>query len=387
MLTPEMNERLTRVGLGTPAGDLLRRYWYPIAFAADLTDEQPTRMIRLLGEDLVLFKDRSGCVGLLADHCSHRGASMLYGRVEERGIACAYHGWLYDTEGNCLECPAEPEGSRFYLTVKHRAYPVQQLIGLYWAYLGPEPAPRIPPYDLFLRQDGRRTIQLRGRLDCNWLQAMENSVDSPHSQILHQDTARSRVRPTSTTRGQIDSVASYEYSLFPYGVMKNRTYKDGRIDEHPLIFPNILQQGNGMEIRVPLDDTHTWVWEMRFQLSPDASPAEEAEPEIVPTEPFKDPEGVLHPHARYFMNSVEAQDYMAWETQGALANRPGEHLATSDRGVVMYRELLAENVDRVARGEDPMGVIRDPEHPMIDTHLMRSIHHRAGLIDRPAAIA
>src|SRR5437870_4294801 len=128
MLTKEENEFLTRVGPGTPAGDLLRRYWLPVGYVCELTDESPTQFVRILGEDLVLFKDKSGNVGLVADHCSHRGASLVYGRVEERGIACAYHGWLYDSAGNCLECPAEPAGSLFHLTVKMPAYPVQKVM-------------------------------------------------------------------------------------------------------------------------------------------------------------------------------------------------------------------------------------------------------------------
>src|SRR5215470_1465841 len=123
MLTPQENETLTRVGPGTPGGELLRRYWHPIALASDLTDEKPVKFVRILGEDLVLFKDKQGRLGLLEDRCSHRGASLSYGRVEERGIACPYHGWLYDTKGNCLECPAEPKGSNFAATVKHKAYP------------------------------------------------------------------------------------------------------------------------------------------------------------------------------------------------------------------------------------------------------------------------
>src|SRR6266545_2815994 len=143
MLSQAENERLTRVGPGTPGGELLRRYWYPVAFAAELTDESPTQFVRILGEDLVLFQDKRGNVGLVGDHCPHRGASLLYGRVEERGIACAYHGWLYDTQGNCLETPAEPSDSNLYRTVKHTAYPVQKFVGFYWAYLGPLPAPAI----------------------------------------------------------------------------------------------------------------------------------------------------------------------------------------------------------------------------------------------------
>src|SRR5947209_6506515 len=127
MLTEEENRFFSEVGPGTPAGELLRRYWMPVRVAAELTPEQPTKFVRVLGEDLVLFLDKSGNVGLLADHCAHRGASLLYGRVEERGIACAYHGWLYDTAGNCLETPAEPAGSMLHLTVKQRAYPVRRV--------------------------------------------------------------------------------------------------------------------------------------------------------------------------------------------------------------------------------------------------------------------
>src|SRR5438094_2905751 len=153
MLSQELNERLTRVGPGTPGGELLRRYWYPVAAIDDL-ETAPTKFVRILGEDLVLFKDKSGNVGLIQDHCAHRGASLLYGRVEERGISCAYHGWLYDTRGNCLETPAEPADSRFYLTVKIKAYPVQKFVGLYWAYLGPDPAPVIPKFDVWVTQDG-----------------------------------------------------------------------------------------------------------------------------------------------------------------------------------------------------------------------------------------
>src|ERR1051325_8277013 len=136
VLTQEQNDMLTQTAAGTPAGELLRRYWHPIALVQDLTPENPTKFVRILSEDLVLFLDKSGNVGLIQDHCPHRGASMLYGRVEERGIACAYHGWLYDPEGNCLEPPAEPADSKFYLTVKATAYPLKRLAGFYWTYMG-----------------------------------------------------------------------------------------------------------------------------------------------------------------------------------------------------------------------------------------------------------
>lgn len=156
MLTKEENEMLTRVGPGTPAGELLRRYWFPVGVAHELTPENPTQVVRILGETLVLFLDTEGRVGLLNDRCPHRGASLSYGRVEARGVACPYHGWLFDTKGNCLETPAEPCESQFHRTVKQKAYPVQKLCGLYWTYMGPDPVPLIPNFDVWFRNDGHR---------------------------------------------------------------------------------------------------------------------------------------------------------------------------------------------------------------------------------------
>jgi 5,5'-dehydrodivanillate O-demethylase len=267
-----------------------------------------------------------------------------------------------------------------HLTVRHRAYPVRKLAGLYWAYLGPEPAPEIPPYDVLVRGGGRRTVQLRARVDCNYLQAMENSVDSAHLQILHQDLA-GRGRPvTDTTRGFTDDVASIDFYRTDYGIMKHRIYKDGTVDEHPLIFPNILRQGNGIELRVPLDDEHLWIYEVRYLPPEDGEEIdEEAEPEIVAAAPHKEPMGIRHPVTHHFMDGVDPQDYMAWETQGAIADRSVERLASSDKGVVMLRQLLKENILRVQRGEDPMGVLRDPTVREIDTNLTHSLVAEAGL--------
>jgi 5,5'-dehydrodivanillate O-demethylase oxygenase subunit len=384
MLTQEENDVLTRIGPGQPAGALLRRYWLPVATHDELSDEQPTRFVRVLGEDLVLFRDKQGRVGLLADHCAHRGASLCYGRVEERGISCAYHGWLYDTGGNVLETPPE-RNDAIIKHVKQPAYPVQKFIGMYWAYLGPLPAPVIPRYDVWVRPDGTRWIEDRGRIDCNWLQAMENSVDSAHLQILHQEFIGRGARPVNTTRGFIDDIASYDFLVVPYGIVKRRTYVNGQVDEHPLIFPTVLRQGNATQIRVPIDDTHTWHVLVHFEATPDGSAVPEHEPRVERARPHKDPPDALHPFTRYTMHAVYAQDHMAWETQGPIANRANEHLSYSDRGVVLLRRLLQEQIERVQQGLDPMGVIRDPNHAMIDTNLMgeaqgvRGPRHPAGI--------
>lgn len=405
-LTKEENEMLTRVGPGTPGGELLRRYWLPVGAAQDLTDESPTRFVRILGEDLVLFGDKSGRVGLIADHCSHRGASMLYGRVEERGIACAYHGWLYDVEGNCLETPAEPAGSKLCMTVRHKAYPVQKFVGLYWAYLGPLPAPVIPRYDVWARKDGTHRVHFQPRLDCNWVQAMENSVDPAHNQILHQRLTlpgiypdghvevvdQEPLSPASTTRGFVDWIDHYDWYELPYGgLMKKRVFKNGMIDEHPVLFPNILRHHMATQIRVPVDDTHTMIVFVSFVPTPDGSIVEEEpDPQARHVEPYKEPADALHPFTRFDMSAGQQQDHMAWETQGPIADRSVERLASSDRGVVMFREMLMREIRRVQEGLDPIGVRREPDHPMIETNLepvVRQIRLRGDAGRRERAIA
>ncbi len=371
MLTAEENTLLTSIGPGTPAGALMRRYWYPIAAARELSDANPTRFVRLLGEDLVLWKDRSGHIGLIQDHCAHRGASLLYGRVEERGIACAYHGWLYDTQGNCLETPAEPADSKFYLTVKATAYPVQLFLGLFWAYLGPSPAPAIPNLDLWVRNDGRHKIYVQPQLDCNWFAAMENSVDPAHSRVLHSVGSALRAgRTPNTTRGATDEVEYFDFQEISIGIMKKRVSRNGHIDEHPVVFPNILRHGNDTHIRVPIDDTHTRIYFVNFIPNADGTTVDE-DPHAIETiflEDYKEPVDRLHPFTHFTMHNTQPEDHMAWETQGPVADRTNERLATSDRGIVMLRQMLRREIDKVQEGGEPMNVFPNSNHPRVDTN-------------------
>ena len=378
MLSKEENERFTRVGPGTPMGALLRRYWHPVAPVQELTSESPTKILRVLGEDLVLFKDKSGRVGCLADHCAHRGASLLYGRVEERGIACAYHGWLYDTSGSCLECPAEPAGSMFHLTVKQTAYPVRRLAGLYWIYMGPDPAPEIPRYDVWVRRDLQRRIVAGPNLECNWFQAIENGVDSFHASILHQD-AGGRA-PASTTRGVLDEIDHIDSWPVSFGVQKRYYYTSGWWRQHPWIFPNIVCLHGVTQHNTPIDDTHVLRFRLYFEPRAENSEGPDSTEEVNPLEyggPVKEPPHAQHPVARYDMRkSVEAQDFMAWETQGPIADRSTERLATSDRWIVELRDVFRENLRRVEEGLDPLGVVRDPAHGVIETELSSSSPER-----------
>jgi 5,5'-dehydrodivanillate O-demethylase len=376
MLNAEENDLLTRIGPGTPAGEVLRRYWHPISLAQDLSDENPTKFVRILGEDLVIFRDKSGRTGLIADKCAHRSASMVYGRVEERGISCVYHGWLYDCEGNILETPPE-RNDAIMKSVKIKSYPVQVYLGLIWTYMGPVPVPPMTHYDTTHRKDGRRQILIHAPLDCNWFQAMENSMDPAHLQVLHQASigGRNGRTPVNTTRGFTDDVESYEFYVTDYGgLVKKRTYKTGMVDEHPVLFPNILRQGASTQYRVPIDDTHTWHFRIFFYPTEDGSDAEDAfEPEIKYDPINKDDPDKIHPFAKYTMNSVNEEDQMAWETQGPITDRSIEHLSYSDRGVVLLRRVMKENIERVQRGEDPIGIFRDPGHPMIDTNVTEGV--------------
>src|SRR5436309_12051780 len=184
MLTAQENELLTRIGPGTPGGDLIRRYWQPAALSEELSVNAPLP-IRLLGEDLALFRDADGQPGLLAIHCSHRGADLSYGRLEDGGLRCIYHGWLYDIHGHCLEQPGEPTGSTFHEKIRHTAYPCAERGGMIFAYLGPGAAPLLPNYEFLLAPDDYR-MNGKGFQDCNYLQGNEGNIDPQHLSFLHR---------------------------------------------------------------------------------------------------------------------------------------------------------------------------------------------------------
>ena len=356
MLSGEMNERLTRVGPGTPAGELLRRYWMPIAPKTEV-DELRIRPVRLLGEDLVVFKDDLGRYGLLAEHCSHRSASLCYGRIDNDGLRCPYHGWKYDVTGKCLDQPAEPPESTYKDSIQHPAYPVQEAGGVLFGYLGPAPAPLLPRYDVLAREDWVRRVEVHPVLDCNWLQPMENAVDPAHLYWLHGYTGGA----PATTRDE-----GNEYEEFEYGIYKSHI-GETRTEVHPLVFPNILRgPGHVAHFRIPVDDTHSKVIYILYNPTPDGSPAGQQDVPYQYIGPIKeayDDQGMTR--YRHHMASFASQDGMAWETQGAVADREREHLASSDRGIIMLRKLLEQQIRVVEDGGDPLGVLREP-HDVIN---------------------
>ena len=370
MLSQEENTLLTSVGADTPNGQLLRRYWHPIAAAAELTETKPKKRVRVLGEDLLLYRNQSGGYGLVGEHCAHRGASLYYGFVEKDGIRCAYHGWKYDAHGKCLEQPFEDPETGFKDKIQHPGYPIEKLAGMLFAYMGPpDRKPLLPKWDLLVRRDGMKRIDICEVLRCNWLQAMENSVDPTHTYYLHSHTLKLKGSEDYVPfHYQQLSKIDFELVVHPTwaGIQKRRIFAgEGETAEapHPLIFPNILfvpvRTGYAMHFRTPIDDLNTQVFQFRFSPTKDGSAPEQPEDPPIEYIATKNADGEFH------LDHFASQDHMAWESQGALARRDREHLGESDRGIIMFRKLLSEQIAAAQSGLDPIGVNRDPRNDVI----------------------
>ena len=366
MLMREENELLTRVGPGTPCGELLRRYWHPVGVASELTEAKPKKRVRILGEDLVLFRlpatpDGRLRYGLLAEHCSHRAASLYYGTLEDDGLRCAYHGWKYNVSGRCLEQPFEPEESNYKDEIRHPAYPVEKLTGLLFAYMGPlEKKPLLPRWDVLVRKDGTREIQVHPVLKCNWLQAQENTPDLVHGYYLHAH--QFKVRGMSEGAYRYRQIERIEFDEFEWGLRQRRIYADrgpGAVTAYPMVFPNIMRLREAakevIHWRVPIDDSNTQIFWLGFTSSTDGKKVKQPEDPPVKYVTYKDEEG------EFLMTSFPSQDAMAWETQGPIFDRTQEHLGSSDRGIVKLRKMLRDQIKVVEQGGEPMALVRDPE--------------------------
>ncbi len=358
MLSEKDNERLTRVGPGTPMGNLMRRYWMPIAISSDITEKPVHR--RLLGEDLVVFRTTTGKVGVVQDRCSHRRTQLTVGIAEADGIRCGYHGWKFALDGRCLEQPPEP---RMIPRADITAYPAEELGGLIFAYLGPKPAPLLPRFDLFVMDGVIRDIGW-SHYKFNWLQAMENAVDPYHGEWLHghfMNSVRAREGKSPVTHYAKKHV-KVGFDAFEYGIIKRRLLEgqseateDAWTIGHPLVFPNMVKIGGGgfqqIQIRVPMDDENIWhLWYTIYK--PDGQLPEQ---KTVPgyQVPIEDE------HGEAILNFIDGQDAEAWGRQGVIADRTRELLGHADVGIAMYRQMLKEQIENVEANRDPLGVVRD----------------------------
>lgn len=369
------NATLTEVGRSTPMGELMRRYWHPVAVSSDAN--ATPKEVRLLGEDLVLFRDKAGRPGLVYARCVHRGTTLYNGKVEERGIRCCYHGWLFDIEGNCLEQPCEPDGGRNRERTRQPWYPVQERYGLIFAYMGP-PAkkPMLPRYEaLELLDDGEfidageNCVATGGAIvvPCNWLQHWENVMDSYHVPILHGTFSGTQIVELMNKIPQVE----WDYTERGVRAVTERTLENGKILRRvtevaaptlrlvPDPFINETRPNRALQTltwTVPIDDTHYRLYSAGRVKAKNAFQARG--------------EGVPDTLLRWKRMSREERrevpgDYEAQVGQGPITFHSEEHLTGSDQGVVMCRRVLQRQLDAIARGEDPVGVSFDENSPLV----------------------
>jgi phenylpropionate dioxygenase-like ring-hydroxylating dioxygenase large terminal subunit len=404
MLSREDNELLTRVGPGTPMGDLLRQYWMPAVLAAELPEPGgPPLRVRLLGEDLLAFRDHAGRVGLVAQACPHRGASLFFGRNEEGGLRCAYHGWQFDVEGRCTDMPNEHPGCPLRDKVRLRAYPCRERNGVVWAYLGGGDPPPLPDFEWNLCPDNIPFLWRNYRA-CNWVQALEGDIDSSHINFLHRtlDAKDLSTVPGAPLAGyaaagirlvQDDPAPLLEVVETEAGVLYTaaRRLGDGRVYHrvHPFLFPIYTMVGGGTSDRevsfngkawVPMDDEHTLALEWQFRPG---RPWTDDEREAllrarVPwgfLPPTSEPAGAWRPRAHagndYFLDralqkklfcgilSNPLQDAAVQESMGAIVDRTQEHLGPADAMIITARRRLLQAARALREyGARPPGVDR-----------------------------
>lgn len=385
MLTAEQNRRVTLTGAAEPAGALLRSYWQPAALTEEFAPGRPLVPVRLMGEDLVAFRADDGSYRLTAARCPHRGADLRFARLEDGGIRCAFHGWLFDGKGNCLEQPAEPPGSDFHASVRMAAYPCRERNGVVFAWLGPGAPPPLPDFDCFAAPEAF-AFAFKGFLDCNWLQALEVGIDPAHASYLH------RVFKDEDPEGGYglqfrDLVEGAEVPLtrimreFPapkieveetgYGlrILALRALEEGlrHVRVTNLVFPNaiVIPLANDMTIsqwHVPIDDTRSWWYAMftGFGAPLDKDDMRARRLELYTTPDYRprlnrandygfDPDEQRRRSFTGMGADINVHDQWAVESQGAIHDRSTETLGVSDVAIAVYRRMLLGALDAGGR--------------------------------------
>ena len=365
---PQEDAELTRIGPGTPCGEYLRRFWQPVCYSDDLQDLPVA--LKILGEELVAFKDFSGQIGVVEAHCPHRGTSLEFGLVSERGIRCCYHGWLFDVDGAILEMPGEPEESTYKDRLCHGAYPTHEYNGTIFAYMGPpDQVPTFPLMDTYEREGYRLMPGKKYNYPCNWLQILENAMDPVHTSFLHTIVSGSQFTDEFGVIPELDFIET------PVGMIYIASRRMGdniwvRMVEN--VMPNLQQVApiweNGQNPHgfdgpmmsrwiVPQDDTNTMLLEFRhISVTDESTPAW-----------WADREQMLPAQLPISENLEDQQrqpsDYEAQVTQRPIAVHDLEHLAASDRGITMFRKLVKNGIQAVKEGRDP-GTLSHGQEPV-----------------------
>jgi len=400
MLTKEDNELLTRSGPGTPLGALMRAYWIPALLSSDLpvNDGQPVK-IRLLNEPLIAYRDSSGRVGILGEHCPHRGVSLHFARNEHNGLRCPYHGWKFDREGHCVDMPNERADSPMKKTLRHKAYPAVERGGLVWSWMGEGPAPALPDLEWLSVPESHRHISLRVQ-ECNWLQAMEGELDPSHAPILHSRVDNLGSGPDSYV-GMSDKAPHIEVMETPAGVQMGARRDAGdhyywRVNHFMMPFWTVVPPGAGeVDINghawVPIDDENTLC--IMYSYNPGQAMSERRRKLFIegykgrepghmtihgalPFDPSK-PYGKYWPkwnryndygmdyesqQSKYFcgLAGLWVQDSGCQESMGAIADRTQEHLCSADAGLARVRRVLNGAMQALRDAGTPHPSVTDP---------------------------
>ena len=395
MISREQNELMTRIGPGSPAGKLLRNYWQPIALVDELGGPRPVRPVTVLGENYVLFRNANNQYGLLDRNCPHRGADLAYGRWEDGKLRCVFHGWLFDVEGKCLETPAEPQGSRLCDHIRQRSYPVVERSGILFAWLGAGEPSAFPHFDCFTAPSAY-TFAFKGYWDCNWLQALEVGIDPAHASFLHryfedEDPAASYGKqfrgtpldsdlPISKVLREFDrpeiSVARTDYGMRLVTLRRiDDKVSHGRATH--ILFPQafVIPMNAEMTItqwHVPVDDHGCYLYSIftSFTTPVDRKTMRE---QRLKTYPAPDYKPIYNRSNQWGFDATEQRkatytgmgfdinihDQFACESPGRIADRTRENLGSSDKGIVLYRRLLVDAIQKTAKGEKTMMMLDD----------------------------
>ncbi|WP_157218240.1 aromatic ring-hydroxylating dioxygenase subunit alpha [Flavisphingomonas formosensis] len=387
MMSRDQNRLITQTGNGTPAGALLRRYWQPAALSVELEGPRPVRPVKLLGDDFVLFRDEQGRLGLIDRDCPHRGADMAYGRLENGGLRCLFHGWLFDVDGKCLETPAEPEKSRLCDRITLRSYPVCERSGIIFAYLGEGEPPALPALDCFAAPDSH-VFAFKGLMECNWLQALEVGIDPAHASFLHRffedadpndnygrqfraESADSDIPMTAVLRDFPRPEIEVEKSEIGLRITALREIDARRthVRVTNLLFPQafVIPMSSEMTItqwHVPVDDVSCY-WYAIFTSFTD--PVDKPEMRRQRLELYTLPDyrprvgrgnqygyDVAEQRDQTFTGmglDINVHDQWAVESQGRIQDRTREHLGTTDKAIVAYRKMLLGEIRKAEEGK------------------------------------
>jgi phenylpropionate dioxygenase-like ring-hydroxylating dioxygenase large terminal subunit len=397
MMSQSQNDAITRSGRETGLGKLMRRYWQPVALAQELAGERPIVPVRLLGQDFVVFRDQQGRYGMLDRHCPHRGADLAFGRLEDGGLRCAFHGWLFDVEGTCLQTPAEPANSRMCENLRHGAYPVVAKNGILFGFVGAGEPPAFPELDCFTAPD-EYTFAFKGLIECNWLQALEVGIDPAHASFLHrffQDedvsasygkqfrgaSAGTSIPMTKILREYFSPIINVERTEYGLRIIALRELDEQRTHVRVTnqLFPHafVIPMSSEMTItqwHVPVDDENCYWYAIftSFGQAVDKAKMTTQRLELYELPEYRsrknrsnnygfDPHEQKHETYTGMGADINVHDQWAVESMGRIQDRTREHLGQSDKAIVEYRRLLREQIERVEGGAEPL-LFLDAQH-------------------------